>query len=451
MRALAGLIALVSTSASAQDAEVLRRFDYDTRAPLDVIELGKERRGGVMVHDISYASPKGGRVPAYLVVPDKQGPHAAVIWGHWYWENSPVRNRKEFLDEAIALAETGVVSLLTDGPIARPGHVPAKDPLDDRQPADLVQQIVDMRRGADLLLARKDVDAKRLAYVGHSYNATVGGFLSGIDRRFKAFVLMAGGLSNEQDYKHPEYQRYRQRVGALKFDAFVAKYAWLDPGKFVSLERAIAAAGGARALDEAAALVWNGQAKIHLPDRTLAIEGTWKLEPPDRAIVETRIAGQDPATSRTMIVSGSRGWMQREGKLTDLPEAVVEHERGQFYLYFVLRLAPLLRAPFVLDPMPPDAEGRSGFRVRHPDRPTVEVYFDESNRPRKLVDEVTDPTSGANRRQVVTLEGDITSAGIHWPRALHITWDGKPYFDLEIADLRVQRRLEDDRLAGPPR
>ena len=91
-----------------------------------------------------------------------------------------------------------------------------------------------MRRGADLLQARKDVDPKRLAYVGHSYNASVGGFLSGSDKRFKAFVLMAGSLSDEQDLKSEEYQRYRQKVGAEKFDAFAAKYAWLDPGKFVS-------------------------------------------------------------------------------------------------------------------------------------------------------------------------------------------------------------------------
>ena len=109
-----------------------------------------------------------------------------------------------------------------------------QEPLNEQQITDLIQQIVDMRRGADLLLVRKDLDPTRLAYVGHSYNATVGGFLSGIDKRFKAFVLMAGGLSNDSDFKSQEYQKYRQKVGAEKFDAFAAKYAWLDPGKFVS-------------------------------------------------------------------------------------------------------------------------------------------------------------------------------------------------------------------------
>jgi hypothetical protein len=235
MRLTLIFVLLISASSLlAQDADLLRRFDYDTKAELDVKEIGVDGRGNVAVHDISYASPKGGRFPAYLVVPRGQGPFAAVIWGHWYWDNSPMRNRREFLDEAVALARSGVVSLLTDGPVARPGHVENREPLNDQQATDLVQQIVDMRRGVDLLVARKDVDPKRIAYVGHSYNATVGGFLSGIDKRFAAFVLMAGGLSDEVDMKTKEYEEYRQKIGPERFDAFVAKYTWLDPGKFVS-------------------------------------------------------------------------------------------------------------------------------------------------------------------------------------------------------------------------
>ncbi len=226
------LLASAGRHVVAQNAE--HAFDYDQKARLDVQDKSTAKRGDVSVLDISYASPKGGRVPAYLVVPSGKGPFAAVIWGHWYWANSPARNRTEFLDEAVALAPTGVVSLLTDGPVARPGHVDDKDPLSERQAAELIQQIIDMRRGADLLLLRKDVDPQRIAYVGHSYDATVGAFLSGVDKRFKAFVLMAGGLSDEVDRKSKEYQEFRQKYGPEKVDGFEAKYRWLDPGKFVS-------------------------------------------------------------------------------------------------------------------------------------------------------------------------------------------------------------------------
>ena len=233
--AFLGAILLSGTHAAhAQTAAGPQAFQYDRKASLDIREVGVTKHGDVAVHDISYASPKGGRVPAYLVVPAGKGPFAAVIWGHWYWGNSPARNRTEFLDEALALAPSGVISLLTDGPIARPGHVDDKEPLSEQQPTDLIQAIIDMQRGADLLLARKDVDAQRLAYVGHSYNATVGGFVSGLDKRFKAFVLMAGGLSDEVDMKSKEYEEFRPKIGPEKFDAFQAKYAWFDPGKYVS-------------------------------------------------------------------------------------------------------------------------------------------------------------------------------------------------------------------------
>ena len=231
---LLGILLFSATTYQAQDADLTRHFDYDRQAPLGIKEIGVERRGKVSVHDITYISPKGGLVPAYLVVPQGKGPFAAVIWGHWYWGNSPMRNRKEFLDEAVALAEAGVVSLLTDGPIARPGHVENKEELNEQGVTDLVQQVIDMRRGVDVLLARKDVDPKRLAYVGHSYNAVVGAILSGVERRFKAFVLMAATMSDEVSMKTPEYQQYRKEVGAEKFDAYMQKYSWTDQGKYVS-------------------------------------------------------------------------------------------------------------------------------------------------------------------------------------------------------------------------
>ena len=229
------LAAIFRVVAVAQEPELVRHFAYDQTAPLELKTVGTENRGDATVHDITYASPKGGVVPAYLVVPAKgKAPFAGVIWGHWYWSNSDMRNRKEFLDEAVALASAGVVSLLTDGPIARPGYTVETDPLSGRQGEYLVQQVIDFRRGVDLLLARKDVDPKRLAFVGHSYNASAGAILSGVDRRFKAFVLMAGSMSDQVDIKMGAYDQFRQQIGPEKFDAFMASHTYLDQGRFVS-------------------------------------------------------------------------------------------------------------------------------------------------------------------------------------------------------------------------
>jgi dienelactone hydrolase len=231
---ITGLFLMTASSSPAQDPELLRHFDYDQLTPLNIKRIGIQHRARADVYDITYDSLRGGVVPAYLVVPKGRGPFAGVIWGHWYWNNSSMRNRKEFLEEAVVLAQAGVVSLLTDGPVARPGHEAIKEPFDERNAAEFFQQVMDMRRGVDLLLARKDVDRKRIAFVGHSYNAGVGALLSGVDRRFKAFVLMAGVISNEVIRQIKEYQDFRKRIGAEKVDAYNEKYSWLDQGKYAS-------------------------------------------------------------------------------------------------------------------------------------------------------------------------------------------------------------------------
>jgi dienelactone hydrolase len=224
---------LIAAAAGATPAPETH-FAYDTKAPLDVVTAGIETRGTVAIHDLNYASPKGGRVPAYLVVPAGTGPFAAVLWGHWYWDDTPMKSRRQFLDEAVVLARSGVVSLMTDGPVARPGYVPDRTPLNEKQFDYIVQQVVDMRRGADLLLARPEVDPSRLAFVGHSYNAMIGAILAGVDRRFRAFVLMAGALSDQVDFRSDEYRRYRDKVGPAKWDAFAAAHSWADPSLYVA-------------------------------------------------------------------------------------------------------------------------------------------------------------------------------------------------------------------------
>ena len=244
-----GYLSLLLVSAAAAFAQnspdqLLHHWDYDTRAPLNLKQASVEDRDGVKVHDISYSSPvgdrgaavgpNGGIITAYLVVPPGKGPFPAVIYGHWCMPGSEKKNRTEFLDEAIVLAHSGVLSLLPDHVSVHPGFIEDNSPLNEKQIAVEVQQDVNLRRGADLLVARKDVDPKRLAYVGHSCDAAAGGFLSGIDKRFKAFVIMAGVLSDEVNVTTKEFQNYRRKVGPEKFDAFTARYAWMDAGKYVS-------------------------------------------------------------------------------------------------------------------------------------------------------------------------------------------------------------------------
>ncbi len=240
------VVLLLVAAAFSQESydQLLHHWDYDKNAPLNIQQAGTEERGGVTIYDISFSSPvsdrstavgpNGGTVTAFLIVPPGQGRFPAVIFGHWCMPGSEKKNRTEFLDEAIVLAHSGVISLLPDHVIVHPGFVEDSTPLNEQQIAVEVQQDVNLRRGADLLLARTDVDPRRLAYVGHSCDGSAGGFLSGTEKRFKAFVIMAGDLSFDIDKKTKSFLEYRQKIGPAKFDTFAAKYSWMDAGKYVS-------------------------------------------------------------------------------------------------------------------------------------------------------------------------------------------------------------------------
>ncbi len=178
-----------TTNASGMQ-NALHLFDYDAKQPLDIQDKVIEQTSDFEIHDLTYASPKGGRVPVFLVVPKGKGPFAAVLFGHY-----GLGTRSEFIPEAKLYAKAGAVSLIPDYPWDRPE--PWRKAVDHFDKPELdretyIQAVVDLRRGIDLLLARNDVDPKRLAYIGHSYGAQWGSILSAVDQRMKTSVLMTG-------------------------------------------------------------------------------------------------------------------------------------------------------------------------------------------------------------------------------------------------------------------
>ena len=86
-------------------------------------------------------------------------------------------------------ARTGAVVVAIDAPWSRRGELPD---FTERDRADQIQLMVDLRRAVDLLRDRDDVDDRRIAYFGVSYGGAMGGLLAGIEDRIAAFVLDVG-------------------------------------------------------------------------------------------------------------------------------------------------------------------------------------------------------------------------------------------------------------------
>lgn len=220
-----------------------------------------------------------------------------------------------------------------------------------------------------------------------------------------------------------------------------ARAAAQDPARTL-LDRAIAAAGGLNNLQRHLVLAWQGTATITVAGRVVRIEGDWRIEPPDRAAIETFEVEKGPVSTRSLFIDGERGWTTKGGQSQVLPQAFVGNEQEQFYLYWLIRLVPLLEKGFRLTPVEPDADGRAGFRVDRDGRRDATLYFTADARLVRIVTTVTDPTSGRDLPEELRFSGQIVADGIRWPRRIQVLQNAAPFFDLELTSFRTLDKLE---------
>lgn len=216
-----------STPPSVQEIAL---FDYDATAALDVVERGRERRGGVTRVDLTYVSPHGGRVPAWVYEPEHEGPHAGLILMHGL-----PGNRDGNWRVAVRYAHSGAVVMAISAPFARPDK-PRDWPVTftEQDRTEQIQLIADLRRAVDYLVAHAAVDPERIGYVGVSYGGAMGGLLAGVEHRIAAYSLVVGdgGLvahhSGAGDLA-------RKRMSAQRWQAWLDVMDPIEPSRFVGL------------------------------------------------------------------------------------------------------------------------------------------------------------------------------------------------------------------------
>lgn len=99
-----------------------------------------------------------------------------------------------------------------------------------------MQWIVDVRRAVDLLLDCFELSSERLGYIGHSFGASFGGVISGIEHRIKAYVLMAGGYSATEIMRtsqHPLIVRARNAMSSEAFETMLVAEAPFDACHYI--------------------------------------------------------------------------------------------------------------------------------------------------------------------------------------------------------------------------
>lgn len=138
-----------------------------------------QKRSGAVITDVAYCGGRG-MVTATLVEPSRpvRGKRPALLFLH-----CAIGNRHEFLEEAVALTASGVVSLLPDAP-------PRRD-VAEEWAVTIPQAVTDARHGIDVLSQLPVVDPTRIAVVGHGYGAQTAATVAATDSRTTATILMS--------------------------------------------------------------------------------------------------------------------------------------------------------------------------------------------------------------------------------------------------------------------
>lgn len=233
------LVLLSSASAWAQGtAQQAVHLDqvlaYEAGTP-EVKVVGSQQKSGVRIDDVTFASVAGGDpVQAYVVRPETgAGPFAGVLFVHWFAPPDPSSNRTQFLNEAEELARRGTVSLLVSTFWSDPKRYQKRTWESDYQ--NSVNQVKDLRRALDVLLAQPGVDPQRIGFVGHDYGAMFGTVVAAVDPRPKAYVLIAGTA------RFSDWYLFGSSTGVPKGEdreKFLAQLAPIEPVSAVAKAKA---------------------------------------------------------------------------------------------------------------------------------------------------------------------------------------------------------------------
>ena len=199
------------------------------------------------------------------------------------------------------------------------------------------------------------------------------------------------------------------------------------------LDRAIRRAGGGAALRQARALKWQGEATIHAGERRIDIGVSTHVIPFVSARSDSWLLSEGQAKTRSLIIEPQGGWIERDGKLTPMPDAMLQHERAQYAIYGLMLLVPL------------SDHGASGVAgsapntllARHPGAPDTTIGLDPDGRLAWASNSVPRPEGKGIIEQRFEFSGSMQSRGVRWPARIQIAQDHVPYFDLRLSHFEV--------------
>ena len=195
--------------------------EYQKLESKDVRVLGKRVQDGIESQLLVIETPFGYRRVAEMFRPEGEASLAAVLYVHWYEPESISSHRTQFEEEAKELARLGAVCLSIETLWSDRDFFLKRTQKEDMQ--NSMEEVVNIRRALDLLLSQPNVDAKRVAYVGHDFGGMYGVLAGSLDQRPTHYVVMASTP------RFPDWYLYLPKLEGEARETFIRQMAEIDP------------------------------------------------------------------------------------------------------------------------------------------------------------------------------------------------------------------------------
>jgi predicted esterase len=200
---------------------MMNLHDYETLYAKDIRLIRKREEEQVERQLLVMQTPFGYRRVVELFLPRTKGPHAAILYIHWYEPPSPDSNRSQFVEEAKQMAHSGAVCLLVETLWSDPDFFLKRTQAEDIQ--NSLEELANIRRAIDLLLSQPGVDARRFALAGHDFGGMYGVVAGSLDRRPTHYVVMAATP------RFADWYLYAPSLEGEAREEFIRKFSPLDP------------------------------------------------------------------------------------------------------------------------------------------------------------------------------------------------------------------------------
>jgi len=181
------LLLMFGSVAAAQEINT-NLFRYDRSSPLEWRTTQLQDTANCSLTEASFMVIED-HIADVLIISKKDNAlsrRPVVIFQHWGGGN-----KMFFKREAVAFAEKGFVCISVNAPWHWKTLVDTAS-FFYTYPKFIRLSVIAIRRLIDTLGRNATIDRRNIYFVGHSYGATLGGLLAGIEQRIKGGVLMAG-------------------------------------------------------------------------------------------------------------------------------------------------------------------------------------------------------------------------------------------------------------------